>query len=357
MLVVNNFIERCAKSVVERPRDEKKLEKLRNALGDSVVKWMKIIAESNKEAMDNYKKDKTLIQKNIWYAEDHLKACESLSPKMTAYIRKNKFQVTGRLNPNYFDITKDEKQNHMHYIAKKTVLASDALMEAIKGLTIIDCGIACRIAQYGALLDVLEIDKFNRLFGSAVGQSMNLNSTDGSDLQPMMYFVEVTFSAFKLGVGKIGNRPIKKGQTGAIEGADNYTDKFPFGIGGNMNVTCYDDTPGKQTFLGLGLNPEGESESEICEWLLKDYNQIKNPFFRSAVKDHWEPSEVKAIEKEVSKKFPPAKQVKGFNSESVEDFKAEIIYDLIEMPLEEVTMDFVKKNSKPMHLILDELGL
>lgn len=357
MLVIKNFIDNCSHSVVERPRDEKKLEAVRTGLRESMVKWMKIIAENNKEAMENYKNNLNYLQKNIWYAEDHLLACDALSPSMAKFIRKHQYHIKGRFDPQYFQIKKDEKHNLLHYIAKKTVLASDALMAAIKGLTIIDCGIACRIAQYGALLDRLEEDKFNRVFGSAVGQSMNLNWMLDDDNQPMMYFVQFTFSAIKCGPGKPNERFIKKGQTAFIQGVENYRDKYPAGIGANMNLICNNDTPGKQTFVGLGLNPEGESEAEICEWLLKDYNQIKNPFFRSPVKDHWEPSEVSAIEELIREQFPPITQVKGFNPGSIEDFKAEIVYDLIEMPLEEVSIDFVKNNSKPMHLIMEELNM
>jgi hypothetical protein len=59
-----------------------------------------------------------------------------------------------------------------------------------------------------------------------------------------------------------------------------------------------------------------------------------------------DPILVAALKHNFDTRFPPAQQVKGFDSASPTDFIAEVIYDLIEFPLEEVTMDFVKEHSK-----------
>lgn len=357
-------------------RNPEKLAVVQKSLRMATVRWMKMITESNQEAREKYLKDHSYLQKNIWYAEDLLKACLDCKENPTAdWIRKHHFQLIGRLPPKYFDKIKDEqskvKFKPYYFIAKKTMLASDALHEAVKGLSIIDCGTACQIALYGALLDVLEKEKFNRVFSDCFGQLMNLEYQEDNELQPMRHFTRFSLTVLEEtikkmakqslgsvlekgiknledGMGEMGKRPITTGQIISIEGVKDYRKKYPYGVWGNFNVVCCDDTPGKQKFIGLGLNPEGETEAEICDKFLKNYNKMENPLFlspKASERELWDNMKLSDFEY-FADLFPPAQQVQGFHFASPEEFKAELIYDLLELPLEAVSMDFVKQHSE-----------
>lgn len=328
--------------------DKKPLDALQKSLGQLTVEWMKKISQSSKEALKNYTIDLSYTRKNIWYAEDLLKACQKCKqPKMSAFIRNNANQY---LPSDFFDRIKEEKTGKWRHVVKTTVLPSEALKAAIKGLSIIDCGVACQLARYGALLDVLKEERFNRIFGGAVGQLLNVSFSSRDDkFQPMNYFVNVTQSSKE---GEMGARPIKVGQVVAIGGVENYKERYPFGVWGNINVVCSNEISGQQRFIGLGTNPEGDSESKICSQLLENNNKIEDPFFlasdTSNFKDmKWEnmtPSKIELFKKTYTQLFPPAQQVQGYDSTSPEEFIVEIVNDLIELPLEEVSMEFVRNH-------------
>lgn len=306
-------------------------EKFGNLLRESAIKWMKLISENNKTALNSYRTDQKYIRKNIWYPEDLLKACRDCKqPQIEDWIRKGNFHKLGFLPKKTFDYIKDQQDEFriMHFIAKENVTASVALFAALNGISIIDCGVACQIARYGALYDVLGEQKFNLLFSGK--RRMNLGFVVQDQLQPMRHFI---VSCKNKDLGTLCNRPIKKGQFVYIGGVKDYISKYPYGYGGGFNVICSDDTPKNQKFIGLGLNPEGETEEEICKKMLEDYNKNEWPPIKDTdAEKKWEAmesSDQAIFMDDFKKKFPEVNQVNGFDSKSIDDFDVEYIYKSI----------------------------
>lgn len=339
------------------PTDQKEeLDSLRDAIGQATIRWMKLIAQNHQEAMQNYPHDHKYLQKNLWYAEGLAKACQaSKQPKMVAFIKKGNKQFIGFLPPAFFDrIPENEvklKFRTWHFIAKPDVLPSEALKAALQGLSIIDCGMACQMARYGALLDLLGENKFNRLFGKQFGQLMNIGLWSDDELQPMRYFVAFSEAVNKNVTGVVGNRPVKVGQLVGFEGVKTYSMKCLYGPWKASNTICIRDTPGEQKFVSMGTGPDGMTESEICQILLDKYNQDEEDPYLLAPDDDEMVKMMKLMESVGGKEmaastrktlFPPETKVEGYNPRTPEEFMVDIIRDLIKLPLEQVSMDFVR---------------
>lgn len=284
---------------------------------------------------------------------------------MFDFIKKENKQLIGYVSPKFFDKIPEKdklKFRTWHFIAKPNVLPSDALKAAIKGLSIIDCGMACQIARYGALLDILEENKFNLLFSKNVLGLINIGHRDSDHLQPMRYFVDFTKAVDKNIVGEIGNRPVKIGQVVGFEGVKNYTFKYPYGQWKASNAICINDTPGEQKFVSLGTGPEGKTEAEICQNLLDNYNKHEEDLFIMAPQgdkmvDHTNKMislfGKEAMNSSMKNLFPLATKVEGYNSQTPQDFIVEIINDLIKLPLEQISIDFVKNHPANSNRIED----
>lgn len=327
-------------------RDKTKLNDLKESLRESMVKWMQLITKSNQEAMEKYGTDATFLQKNMWYADDLIKACESRGqPAMAEWVREN----DNRLPPKYFK--KEHDLNSISFIVKTNTLASDALNETVKGLSIIDCRMACIISMYGALLDNLGMERFNLIFKDRLNidyfQQMEKYNQSS---QPLNFLIKLKSTqktdSLKTKIGA-ENWPIKKGQLAVIDGVPDYTLKYPSGSHINYNVICCDDTSGQQKFTTLGLNPNGETEAEIRKRLLDNYNITEDPDYKTPKellsldnKKSWSqmsPPELERTKKEFCARFPEAKEVGGFDANSITSLKTKLIYDLKELPLEQLS--------------------
>lgn len=314
---------------------------LESLLAQSTLKWLKVITKNYQENVENYQ-DVDRIQKGVWYAQDFLRACRHNNPAIFDNFKEEGWQLTGYAPPQFFDRIPDVKNRlkyrEWQFLAKPEVLPSDALKAAIQGLSIIDCGMACQIARYMALLEVLKEDKFNRLFGSVHGQLMNIGYSRVDELQPMRYLTDFAIASYKDEKGEAGNRPVKEGEICAFDGVQEYPDKYPYHHWQSITVLCSNDSAGNQRYVGLGLNPEGETEEEICTRLLDNYNNEEDVSLIAPTK------EIKYYE--IAKRSFPKKEekVKGFNSGTPNRFKIEVIQDLMELPLDQVSIDFVKNH-------------
>lgn len=317
---------------------------LESLLAQTTLKWLKVISKNFQENVENYQ-DVDRIQKGVWYAEDFLRACRHHNPAIFDYVKEGRRQQTGYVPPQFFDKIPDVKLplkcRAWQFLAKPDVLPSDALKAAIQGLSIIDCGMACQIARYMALLEVLKEDKFNRLFGSVHGQLMNIGYSIEDELQPMRYLTEFTKAAYATEEGKEGHRPVKEGETCAFDGVWEYNYKYPYHSWQSITVLCSNDSADNQRFVGLGLNPEGETEKEICTRLLDNHNKEEDVSLIAPTKErkYYESARRAFSEKE--------EKVSGYNSGTPKRFKVEVIRDLMDLPLEEVSIDFVKNH--PAH--------
>lgn len=331
---------------MEVPTSSLSASDLRDQLGQAQVRWMQKICRSNQKAVNGYRTDKHYLQKGIWYVTDLRKACiEMKQQAMLKFLESNDKWVVGYAPPKYFSRIPDSSNftgsRIMHFIAKKDVMPAEALKAAVAGLTIGECGMAYQISRYGALLDVLGEDKFNRLFGSEVGQPINIGYMVDDALQPMRLFVDFTQKAKMNKAGTENNRPIEIGQGVLIRGAKDFNLKKPFDHRQSHNALCCDSTPGHQRFLSLGSNEEGESEEEYHQKLLEGYNCPQDPLFIV-------PDSMKATFKQLCPTMELLKnhtvtEIDGYDPGSVQDFKIDLIKKIVKLPLEQVSMAFVNE--------------
>jgi len=231
----------------------------------------------------------------------------------------------------------------MHFIAKKDVTPSEAVEAAMQGPTIGECGMAVQLARYAALLDVLTKPKFDKLF-STPGHRINIGYARDDESQPMRLFVDFTKRARERKLGSPNKRPVKIGQIVLFQGVNNYHDKHPYGVGGSLNTICINATNGAQRFTNLRLNPKGVSEAEIGTWLLNGYNQdADHPFslFPGAYHAYLRAQNPR----QASLKKHKATKALGYDPGSPQGFKLQVVQELINAPLSEVTMDRVMQHS------------
>lgn len=216
----------CQENDIDSLREfvqEESLQALRIKVGKAVVKWIKAIAENSQKASNTYSEDRSLLQKGIWYAYDLLVACKKVNEMgIYNFIKKDNKQLIGHLPADYFDRIPGNsgiklKFRTWEFIAKSTVIPSAALQAAFNGLSIIDCGMACQMARYLALRDIIGELKFNRLFGKEVGQRINIGSNEDK-LQPMRYFVCYFAKSDDFGPETPGNRSVVVGDLVGFRG-------------------------------------------------------------------------------------------------------------------------------------------
>jgi hypothetical protein len=314
------------------------------------------------------------VQSGVWYANDHYQAMKIVrdmpkykasAAKLYEYFVNHKSYAIGYVSPKFFEPIEDTNpemrspmfgnKRPLQFLVKKDVIPSEALKAAASGLSLIDCGIFCQINRYGSLLDHLGEKKFNILFGSSSkGQRMNIGYSK-DDNNPMRYFVEFTWHAqtydlFKyagkqippLITGTLGARNVTVGQIVSIRGAENHRTKHPWNHNCSYNMICVEDKPGKQAFVSLGVT--ASSEQQMNALLTKDYNlptrwDDKAPELRIAegVQLSMEYAEhtITALDPE---------KMEGFQCGSIQEFKVDLILDLINLPEDQVSMEFVRNH-------------
>jgi hypothetical protein len=231
----------------------------------------------------------------------------------------------------------------MHFIAKEGVKPSDAIEAAIKSPMIGDCGLACQLARYAALMDVLGKPKFDKLF-STPGHRVNIGYLREDLHQPMRLFVDFTENARKGNLGHPNHRPVKVGDVVLFHGVNDYQTKHPFGVDARINAICIDATPGAQKFVGLGLDPKGMTEADIASNLLQGYNKdALHPF--SLFPQEFHDNLLKNNPHQASLKTHKATTVGGYDPGSPQAFNVSIICNLINQSLDEVSMDRVLQSS------------
>lgn len=266
----------------------KNLDQLRKLIGLKTVQIIKEIVQQSNDASSNYPQ-RSKIRKGIWLSEPHRKACHELKEnKILNWLEEGDKGTNGFAPISYFERIKDGKiVLPMQFLAKKGVVPSEALEGALKGFTLANSAVVCQLAFYKTLLEVLGKEKFNLLFGKD-GEPIKLGSSD--EQQPLRLFTALTSSAKNKEEGEKGSRPICQGQLAKIKKIGENAVQSDLAI-------CMDETLGKQKYIWLGSSSQGEEEIE--SHLHVDLS-------------------------------------------AAEDFKIDLLCDLIRMPLSKVNMQFVK---------------
>lgn len=227
-------------------------------------------------------------------------------------------------------------QEPLHFIAQKNVLPSDALEAAIQGPTIGDCGMTCQLARYGALLDILGKEKFNKLF-SDPNQLNTKNCLDPD--QPMRFFVQQTFAANLGSTGTKNNRPVQPGDFVYFWGVSDYGSKHPFGHAQGLWCVCVEKTSESQKYVGLGLPENGVDEETIEKLLLDEYNKPNTEEFSGYPPDFHAKLENRFPElKDFSNKTAQASDVFGYLADHTFGYNHALIQDLVNRDITQISL-------------------
>jgi hypothetical protein len=330
----------------------KETNELRNRFGLAVVESVQEMVRNSEDA-----KVKGDLTRGIWYPSDYilaLKQGNESSKTRYEWLRSKGHLVDGWLSNKHFSPVTTQmgifiKRRAWNFLMKDEVLPSDALKAAKVGLSILDCGTVCQIARYDALLKILGEEKFNRLFSEPHGQKLNI-SFDDDALNPLRFFFDFAESAKKQVKGSIGKRIVQKGQMVSFKGVEKYEKKHPSGMGGNYNLICSNETPGEQRYVGHGLPSEGMTEEEIARMMVREYNQKPDHLSRVAVSQHKEMELIletrrsERLEKDEIPEKSALRHVKGYDRGSPHDVRVELIADLVRLPLQQVSMAYVRKH-------------
>lgn len=329
---------------------ETELTRLRNCLGRTVATTIQNIAKTTAEALRTYEMDKTQLDKAVWYPTPYAKACIQLNQiARLEFLQKKGGFSHGYLSTKHFDylLNNNEQRIPWAWRLKDNVCPSEAILKASSGISIVDCGAVCTMAQYIALLEVLGKEKFDRLFSAAYGQPLVIEYAD-HPLQPMSYFLSFTAAVDLPDKGSEGNREVKQGQIVGFNNHPNYPNKHRFGMAKNYNAACLDETPGQQTFVAHGLPDQGISEKQMKEFLADRYNQDSSAqaYLRFPTEQQPLCQEIMATDKgqlSCQEKIN-SKDVPGLDCCSFQDFNVGLVFDLIELPVEEVNIEWVRQH-------------
>jgi hypothetical protein len=262
-----------AKHAGKGKKGAEKSQSLIQRLSEVAIRNMSEITADTWRRMEGYAKDSKLLDSGIFYANEYYFALKATaSPRLEILKKKGNF-YHGWCPTAYFSPIKDKRPMpptgllpSVYKIAPGK-LPSDALQAFRKGPTFTACGEVCQLAYYEAIKEVLGTEKFNKLFAA-----------DSPTPLIIGYNVQENPINLLINMKTISLKNFTKGQIAYVQNVVIYGDKHLNGEASGFNLICLDDTPGKQKFLGFGLNPNGASVSEIREVLLREFNKSSIDF-------------------------------------------------------------------------------
>lgn len=323
-------------------------KEVENNLNEWMCKGIETIAKNSFEAQS-----KGLLDKGIWYPIDYKHALDKKgTPKANEryeWLKKNNGFTKGFLPSKYFTrLGKIENYNSdWRFTVNTDVKPSEAILDIVEknlGPCILDCGAVCQIVRYYALLKVIGDERFNRLFTEAHGECFNTDYQDTPD-QPMRYFVRFTDNAKNIQAGTVGNRPILPGQVVSFNNHSLYKQKHPSGMDSNFNLVVTKDKSGKQCFTGHGVL--NKTEKEMKEFLQTQFNNdYDEEAYLSLVPEKELDNERKfqEVNRVFKKEQVSIHQIPGYDIGSPQEFNSELVRDLMEVPLDQLDIKFVKNH-------------
>lgn len=286
-----------------------------------------IIKDSN-DRMIGYQENPSLLEKGVFYANDHCMAMQAMLPKLSEKTNQAKQEYSemlnkilqqkgheplklasetalekytklltqysklqnlydrlyqagsyyhGYQNPEYFDLIKSGESHCStgFEISKFNIKPGFQPTEIIdafnNGLTFTDCGVSIdTAARYNTLRKIWGDEKFNIVFACSSKTAINYDILSKSPVS--IFLKEIDGDSMPKRKSLAGRRAVKRGQRCFIKNSKIYHSKHYNGNDGSFNIICLNDKPHKQRFIGFGLIPEGLSEKQINEYLLQSYN-------------------------------------------------------------------------------------
>ena len=262
----------------------------------------------SKRFANGYKKDLLYIESGIWSADIFFKACQYYRKETTlkvSYLIDNNNFIEGCASKSYFEHVRDPKTNLQvpyTFRVKKDVLPSKALKSFFENFSICDSALLYSIALHKAFLDLLGKFRFNYLFQGehrmVIGDTENLFAINPNDYSLINRLV--LFQSRRENLDGV-----KPGSLCYFRGVTDFSKKHRFGFGKEMYTICVDSTPGKELFIGFGLDLRGESGEAIRKKMLNAYNtppswdkflnEKHREFYKGYMEESWGERERQAV--------------------------------------------------------------
>jgi hypothetical protein len=242
--------------------------------GDSSVRVAQL--DPNQYDLETARK---AMKGGVWYASDFLQLRKTVNGKLD---RKDYNLLNGGYaNPKYFD---QMGTAGIFWMVKPSVSASDALDAAIKGPTLVDCGIACNLARHTAVRDVLGKERYDLVFNNRF--NLVYPEPDCSDV-----FAKIATKADQT----------SRGVLAGFHNYRHYGKKHPFGDFPSFNVIC----DGQEKYIGLGTLKEGLTGPQMRQLFVVEFNKPFDPQRGGIVSDkqltqQWSGNSPQAIQNSIA---------------------------------------------------------
>lgn len=245
-------------------------ENIRVKLTSKAVEVIQSIVLANQNSMANCQKELKLLDSGVFYPDEYYRMLKILNQQ-----RRIDFLVTngnfwhGFASPSHFKMIPRPKTCETPtgvigccFVLKEGVLASDALASLRQKTSLIGCAEVVQIAYYEAIKQVLGEAKFNTLFASDSPTPLTLGQSR-LVVSPFAFLIK----------GLPSKGKFKKGDVVQFKNSPVYSLKNPTGSGFSYITLCYDDTPGKERFTTLGLDPKGSTHQGVKAALTEEFNK------------------------------------------------------------------------------------
>lgn len=252
----------------------------------TAIKTMQEMASDHFRRMEDYPKKISLLNEGIFYQDGLCSAMLELieSEKTThktkttlkkhfALMQKSGVFHHGAAPDSHFIIPTDKAsptgKSFLRYCLKDRTITPSSALDAIlypKSRVFLSCTEACQISYLKAFQETLGSKKFDYLFAVDSPTPFFVGAA-GNSTDHLMYLL--TYDRVPE-----PKEAIKQGEWVFFNGVDNlYPLKHMNGSGGGWNTLCLNPQQGDETYIGLGLKPDGVKHGEIVKTLLSEYNK------------------------------------------------------------------------------------
>lgn len=244
-------------------------DKLQHTLTAKIIEVMKTIVSDNTMRLEGYRKNPKLLDKGIYYSNAYYAALKDLKEpnRIKFFLDKGSFHH-GYVPPKFYTIPYSLPNTKAPllmpcYVLKKGKTASEALEKLREGLSFLACGDTCQIAIYEALLAALGKEKFDAFFAANTSTPLmiHVSGRENPIDNPLDYLLEYSLQ-----------KTAKKGDMAFFQNAQGYAMKHLMGDATGFWTICTDDSQNNEKYIGLGLNPSGNTQYEIGTRLYKEFN-------------------------------------------------------------------------------------
>ncbi len=244
------------------------------ALCDLLIDKAKALFSNANLRKAAYKTDLKVLNNGFWYANEYFKFLSEKKQlkRLDALVKAGSF-YHGRPPSGFTTVatTKDKSYTEVslfHYVLMQGVSATDGLVNAKEGpVWFSDCQIVLEMAFYEVLLQVGGERRFNASFSAGGATPLTLCPNIG--LTPLTRYLTQTIHPEK---GKVGQRPILRGDASHFKNLPSYGIRHPQGESGGWHTLCLEALP-VQIVGGFGLPSRGVSENELIEHFVREFNE------------------------------------------------------------------------------------